>query len=79
MIALKASTLLSAFIIAYQFLKYKTLFCKQRIFFSHPKERKAGKTALFPDTFAQKTVFCVKVRIMLDLSEFSWYTMRENR
>ena len=27
----------------------------------------------------QKTVFCAKVRIMLDLSEVSWYTMRENR
>ena len=79
MLALKTSALLPAFIIAYQFLKYKTLFCKQRIFFSHPKERKAGKTALFQDTFAQKALFCAKVRIMLDLSEFSWYTMRENR
>ena len=47
--------------------------------FLSSKERKAGKTAIFPDTFAQKTVFCAKVRIMLDLSEFSWYTMRENR
>lgn len=47
--------------------------------FLSSKERKVGKTALFPDTFAQKTVFCAKVRIMLDLSEFSWYTMRENR
>lgn len=47
--------------------------------FLSSKERKVGKTAIFPDTFAQKTVFCAKVRIMLDLSEFSWYTMRENR
>ena len=54
-------------------------FLQTKDIFLLSEQRKAGKTTLFQDTFAQKTVFCAKVRIMLDLSEFSWYTMRENR